>query len=111
MGKNLRLDARAEMEEVHDLGQAGTSDSAEAGEFGLGRDGVGAYEFVEVDGEGEEFCCARQSADWGRWWQTAGSDATATVAAAGDGEGFRDCGYRGLGFIHGHWWSPTGQAC
>ena len=46
------LNLRCEMKKVHDLGEARASDPAEAGEFGLGLDGPGAEEFVEVDGEG-----------------------------------------------------------
>jgi len=42
MSKDFSLDSRAEVEKVHDLGQAGAADSTEAGEFGLGRDGAGA---------------------------------------------------------------------
>lgn len=70
MSKNFGLDTRAEIEQAHDLGQAGAADSAEAGEFGLGGDGAGAQELVEVDGEGQEFGDSRQSAEIGRWWFT-----------------------------------------
>ena len=42
MEKDRVLDARAEIEQVHDLGQPGMGDLAEVREFRLGTDGAGA---------------------------------------------------------------------